>query len=64
MAVLHRIQTLRKERGMTQLQLAESSGVSLPIVVRLDSNGAARIALDTALRLAGALGVSPEDLLV
>jgi transcriptional regulator with XRE-family HTH domain len=53
----NRLRALRAERGLTQAQLAEASGVALHTVVRLDGNPAARPALDVALKLSAALDV-------
>jgi len=50
----------RLERGVTQKELAELSGVGRPTVARLENNGEARIS--TVTKLATALEVKPGDL--
>ncbi len=61
--MVNRVRPLRKARGFSQITLAEKSDVARAIVMRVDANPHAKIPLDTAVKLAGALGVRPEDLL-
>jgi DNA-binding Xre family transcriptional regulator len=51
----------RMQRGVTQLQLAERSGVGRATIARLENNGEAR--LSTVGRLAAALEIKPPDLM-
>lgn len=56
-----RIATLRKARGLTQVQLAEVLGVSQQQVVSFEK-GRRRVPVSTLPTLSKALGVSIEDL--
>src|SRR4030095_121597 len=47
---------LRKQRGMTQAQLAERLGVSQPHIAKLEAGRAKNIELNTLCRWATALG--------
>ena len=57
-----RLRELRTERGMTQAELAESSGVTATYVSKLEGAGAAP-GIDLVQKLAAALGVSAADLI-
>lgn len=57
-----RLKALRQARGWTQLELAEKGGLSAAFLSYLE-NGTRSCSLDSALKLAGALGVEPELLL-
>ena len=54
--------TIRKERKMTQAQLAEKSGVHIKSIARLEigERPLANLRLSTALALADALEVDPH----
>ena len=56
---------LRKERGMTQTQLAEKSGVHIKAIAKLEigARPLANVRLSTALALADALEIDPHRLL-
>lgn len=56
------IKVLRKQRGWTQQQLAEASGVE-PVTISRAENGYEGTTLRTLTSLAEALGVSAADLL-
>jgi DNA-binding Xre family transcriptional regulator len=56
-ALLH----YRLQRGITQKQLAELSGVGRPTIARLENAGETRIS--TVARLAAALKIKPADLM-
>lgn len=60
--VRRRLRELRAERGMTLQQVAEQANIDVSTLSRLES-GKRRLALDHLPRLAGALGVSADDLL-
>lgn len=62
--VASRLAVLRKQRGMTQRQLAEASGVTLRMVQLYEQghNSLAKASVETVLGLARALGVAAEDL--
>lgn len=59
------LKELRKERGMTQIQLAQMSGVNSRQIQRVENGESdiGNVTLRNALALAKALGVSVEDLL-
>lgn len=64
----HRLRTLRRNRGLSQLRLAELAGVSRNLVSNLERNENAKQAptdpvLSTIYRLAQALDVPPVALL-
>lgn len=58
-----RIARLRKERGYTQVELAEKVGIIQTIVSALETN-ALKLSAEMAIRFAMALGVSTDDLLM
>lgn len=61
-ALGQRIAALRKERGLTQVQLAEQLGVSQQTVTAYES-GNRRVPISHLPRLAALLGISIESLL-
>ena len=58
-----RIKVLRKERGVTQEQLAELIGTSYKYLQRIEGKNPPDVRLTTIRRLAKALKVKPADLL-
>lgn len=58
-----RLLALRGERGWTQQQLADASGVPQQTISRLERAYSRRGYPETILALAEALGVQPRDLL-
>ena len=56
-----RIETLRKQKGMTQQQLADKSGQSLKIIQRLEA-GDIPAELMTVVRMSRKLNVSLQEL--
>jgi transcriptional regulator with XRE-family HTH domain len=60
--VRRRLRELRAERGLTLQQVAERASIDVSTLSRLES-GKRRLALDHLPALAGALGVSTDDLL-
>ena len=58
-----RVRELRSGRGLTQLALAERSGISRPSIANLEA-GRQNVSLRRLCALAAALGVEVEDLLV
>lgn len=60
--VRRRLRELRAERGLTLAQVAERANIDMSTLSRLES-GKRRLALDHVPALAGALGVSSDDLL-
>lgn len=57
-----RIARLRKDRGLTQKELAERLGVSQPVVSDYE-NDVIRLPADVVITLAGILSVSADELL-
>jgi transcriptional regulator with XRE-family HTH domain len=60
-AFLRRLHELRIERGITQAQLAERSGLSQQTISRLDSE-AFDVQISTLLKLTDALGIATDTL--
>ncbi len=52
----------REHRGLTQVQVAHRMGISQPALAQIEA--AARPRKDTRVRLAAALGITPEQLSV
>lgn len=63
MPTIFRLATVIESRGLTQMELAEQSGVALRTISRLCRNETAMVSLATLDRLARALEVKPGDLL-
>ena len=57
----YRVKEIRKERGLTQVQLSKKSGVSRAIIWGLE-RGDAVTTTKTLVKLADALGVKVDDL--
>lgn len=58
-AIIDALIALRKEKGMTQKELAEAAHLAQPAIARLESRNAVP-QLDTLLKIAGALGYHLE----
>jgi transcriptional regulator with XRE-family HTH domain len=59
--MLHqRIADLREKAGLTQAELARRTGVSQPMIAKLESGRAANLTLRTFIRYALALGYAPR----
>jgi transcriptional regulator with XRE-family HTH domain len=58
-----RLQELRKERGWTQQELADRSGIKRGYIALLESNRRRSIGARNALKLAGAFGITVDELL-
>ena len=58
------VQELRKEKGMTQFELAVASGVKLSTLQKIERADTIPLgtSVEVAVRLARTLGVSVEDL--
>jgi methanogenic corrinoid protein MtbC1/DNA-binding XRE family transcriptional regulator len=61
-ALGRRVRSLRSKRGWTQEQLAEGARVTRVCIVAVEG-GKQNVSLDIVIRLANALGVSPETLM-
>ena len=59
----NRIRELRKEKGLTQEQLSELSGIDYKHIQLLESNKAPAAKLDTIEKLAKAFSMTPSELL-
>lgn len=57
------LRTLRRSRGMTQVQLAEKAEVTVGYLSRLESAGGGAVGLDLLARLAAALGATVAELI-
>lgn len=58
------VQELRREKGMTQQELADASGVKISTLQKIERMRSMPMgtSVEVALRLARALGVSVEDI--
>lgn len=56
------LRKIRKEKGLTQVELASIAGVDATVISRIESGVIARPAWETVARLSKALGVSPEKI--
>ncbi len=59
----NRIRELRKEKGLTQEQLSELSGIDYKHIQLLESNKAPAAKLDTIEKLDKAFSMTPSELL-
>jgi len=57
------LKAARKDKGWTQLQLAENSGISKDMVARIERGGTG-VRFPTLLKLSGALRIDPADLFI
>ncbi len=55
-----KLRLLRAEHGMTQVELAAASGVTQTAISAIERDDTSSPAYDTAVRIARALGVSPD----
>ena len=53
-----KLERLRREAGLSQEALAEKSGVSRPVIVKIENGGIDRVIGGNIRKLADALGVS------
>lgn len=63
LALGRRVRDLRSKKGWTQEQLAEGASITRGCVVAVEG-GKQNVSMDIVIRLANALGVSPETLMV
>lgn len=61
-AIGARIRAKRRERDLTQDDVAESAQLSRPLLSNLEHNGT-NVTLTTLFRIADAIGVHPADLI-
>jgi len=57
-----KLEELRRKAGMTQEDLAEKSGVSRPVIAKIESGSIDRVLGRSIIMLARALGVSAGEL--
>jgi transcriptional regulator with XRE-family HTH domain len=62
MPMKDRLKSLRKAKGMTQLDVAKASGLSLSIITQIEQGLTSDPKLSTLNALARALGVSLDEL--
>lgn len=62
-AVQIRLREIRKERGLTQVQLAELCGMPQSTISRIESGSTTGVDFETLDRIADALGVHPSELI-
>ena len=62
-ALGERVLLLRRRRGWSQNELARQAGVDTMVISRLERGDKKRLEIVPLVRLATALGVSPNDLL-
>lgn len=58
----NKLKEIRKEKGLTQVQLATNSGVSRMTIIGLESGRATVTKTNTLLKLAEALGVTVSQI--
>jgi len=58
-----KVQFLRKKRGMSQNELAEKADLSYATISHLESTSVYGLSIVAIYRIAGALGVEPDQLL-
>lgn len=58
-----KVQFLRKKCGLSQLELAEKAELSYATISHLESTAVYGLSIVAIYRIAGALGVSPDQLL-
>ena len=54
---MNRLKEIREERNMSQVKLAELSGITRQTIAKIESNPQANIKVDTLKKLAHALSV-------
>ena len=60
--MIFRINELRKQRGMSQVELSEKSGISRTVISKLEYNDSPKVNVRTLIALANALSCEPSDL--
>lgn len=56
------LERLRREAGLTIMELAEKSGVSYPVIVKIEAGNIGSVTVRTLLRLSDALSCDPREL--
>ena len=60
--MVNKIKDIRREKGMTQEELAQKSGVSRGTICALESNSLRNTSTNVLVKLANALGVSIDEI--
>ena len=60
--MVFRLKEIREKQGISQVKLAQMSGVSRPVIINMEKDGGATVKTDTILDLARALQIDPGDL--
>ncbi len=58
-----RIKVKREQRNITQMELAERADLSVPYISHIET-GSKKVSLNALIRIANALSISPNDLLL
>lgn len=61
--MVFRLKEIRQQRGITQTKLSELSGISRPVIIRMESGSPVCVTTDTLDALANALQIEPVDLI-
>lgn len=56
------LEQLRREAGLTMMELAKKSGVSYPVIVKIEAGNIGSVTVRTLLRLSDALSCDPKEL--
>ena len=60
--IKNRLKEMRVERGMSQEELSEKSGISRATISKIENDEKAAVNTKTIFKLADVLGVKPSDL--
>lgn len=60
--ITNRLKELRAERGMSQEELAEKSGISRATISKIENDEAASVSTKTISKLADVLKVKPSEI--
>ncbi len=60
----NRLFHIRKKAGMTQAEVAEAAGLSDRAYADIERGTVQKTQLETVLRICGALGITPDEILV
>jgi len=56
------LKEVREKKGMSQVELAQKSGVSRNTIMKIESNSCVSLKTKTIVKLANALGVTAEEI--
>ena len=60
--MVFRVKQLRLEKGMSQAELAERSGLSRQAIIKIENDDIGRVRVKTIIAVASALDIEPADL--